>query len=187
MQPVSVAFFWHQHQPYYPDDVAGEVLMPWVRLHGTKDYYGMALHLKEVPEFHCTINLVPSLLVQLQRYTAHGGSDRHLDVSRVPADGLNEADLNYLLDNFFMASVDSMIRPYDRYFELYLRRGFGIDGVEQAAVAPAGRMGDPLEGGEHRLERGTQVLLDDRADRVEGGGRHAIAQHSKLVDDLARE
>ena len=69
MQPVSLAFFWHQHQPYYPDDVAGETLMPWVRLHGTKDYYGMAMHVKEVPEFRCTINLVPSLLVQLQAYT----------------------------------------------------------------------------------------------------------------------
>ena len=44
--------------------------MPWVRLHGTKDYYGMAMHLLEVPEFRCTINLVPSLLVQILRYTA---------------------------------------------------------------------------------------------------------------------
>ena len=44
MQPVSLALFWHQHQPYYPDDVSGECLMPWVRLHGTKDYWGMAMH-----------------------------------------------------------------------------------------------------------------------------------------------
>ena len=36
--------------------------MPWVRLHGVKDYYGMALHLLEFPEMRCTINLVPSLL-----------------------------------------------------------------------------------------------------------------------------
>jgi alpha-amylase/alpha-mannosidase (GH57 family) len=133
MQPVSVAFFWHQHQPYYPDDVSGETLMPWVRLHGTKDYIGMALHLKEVPEFHCTINLVPSLISQLQRYTDRGGSDRHLDLSRMPADGLAEDDLHDLLDNFFMASVDTMVRPHARYFDLYLRRGFGIDSAEQAA------------------------------------------------------
>jgi alpha-amylase/alpha-mannosidase (GH57 family) len=127
MQPVSLAFLWHQHQPYYPDDVGGETLMPWVRLHGTKDYYGMALHIKEVPEFRCTINLVPSLLVQLQRYTNRGGSDRHLDLSRLPADGLSQADALYLLDHFFMANVDNMIRPYRRYYELYLRRGFGSD------------------------------------------------------------
>src|SRR5579871_2027272 len=107
MQPISLAFLWHQHQPYYSDAVSGETLMPWVRLHGTKDYYGMALHLKEVPEFRCTINLVPSLLVQLQAYTERGGSDRHLDVSRMPADGLSETDAVYLLDHFFMASAEN--------------------------------------------------------------------------------
>jgi alpha-amylase/alpha-mannosidase (GH57 family) len=132
MQPVALALLWHQHQPYYPDDVAGETLMPWVRLHGTKDYYGMAMHIKEVPEFRCTVNLVPSLLVQIQAYTDQGGSDRHLDVSRAPADDLSEADAHYLLDNFFMANLDGMIRPYPRYHELYLKRGFGTDPVENA-------------------------------------------------------
>ena len=34
MTSVSLALMWHQHQPYYPDDVAGENPMPWVRLHG---------------------------------------------------------------------------------------------------------------------------------------------------------
>src|SRR5947209_921748 len=91
MPTVSLALMWHQHQPYYPDDVTGENPMPWVRLHGTKDYLGMAMHLDEVPEFHCTINLVPSLLVQLQAYV-DGATDRHLMVSRVPADGLSHAD-----------------------------------------------------------------------------------------------
>ena len=66
--------------------------MPWVRLHGTKDYWGMALHLEEVPEMRCTINLVPSLLAQLQAYTERGPQDEHLRVSRLPADGLSEAD-----------------------------------------------------------------------------------------------
>ncbi|MGE4001708.1 MAG: alpha-amylase/alpha-mannosidase, partial [Planctomycetaceae bacterium] len=105
MQPVSLALFWHQHQPYYPDDVSGECLMPWVRLHGTKDYYGMAMHLLEAPEFHCTLNLVPSLLVLILRYTDQNGSDRHLDVTKIPANSLSEADALYLLDHFFMANV----------------------------------------------------------------------------------
>lgn len=78
MPPVSLAFFWHQHQPYYPNDLTGENEFPWVRLHGTKDYWGMARHIQEVPEFRCTINLVPSLLVQLLKYTEGSGSDRHL-------------------------------------------------------------------------------------------------------------
>ena len=133
--PVTLALLWHQHQPYYPDDVSGETLMPWVRLHATKDYYGMAMHLLEVPEFRCTINLVPSLIVQLQRYTHHNGSDRHLDVSRMPANGLAEEDLNYLLDNFFMANVSSMVQPHARYHELYLKRGFNVDNAHIGSQA----------------------------------------------------
>src|SRR5262245_7022607 len=127
MSGIALAFLWHQHQPYYPDDVAGDNPMPWVRLHGVKDYYGMALHLLEFPEMRCTINLVPSLLVQLRAYTEGGATDRYLNVSRVPADGLTEEDCLFLLDHFFNANHDFMIRPYPRYGELLLRRGAGRD------------------------------------------------------------
>ncbi|HUY88969.1 MAG TPA: glycoside hydrolase family 57 protein [Pirellulales bacterium] len=133
MHDISLAFFWHQHQPYYPDDVAGENPMPWVRLHGTKDYWGMAMLLKEVPEFHATINLVPSLLWQLTAYTERGHEDAHLRVSRLPADGLSEQDMTYLLDNFFMVHPDHMIRPYARFNELYQKRGLSIDPASRAA------------------------------------------------------
>ncbi|MEN6407516.1 MAG: glycoside hydrolase family 57 protein [Thermoguttaceae bacterium] len=132
MHEVALAFFWHQHQPYYPDDVAGENPMPWVRLHGTKDYWGMAMLLKEAPELHATINLVPSLLQQLAAYTDHGHQDTHLRVSRLPADGLNEDDAFYLMDNFFMVHPDHMIRPFPRYFELYKKRGLGVDSADRA-------------------------------------------------------
>ncbi|WP_437206410.1 alpha-amylase/alpha-mannosidase [Planctomicrobium sp. SH664] len=131
MQPVALALFWHQHQPYYPDDVTGETLMPWVRLHGTKDYIGMALHVKEVPEFRCSMNLVPSLLLQIERYL-NGGSDRQLDVSRLPADSLSQADAYYLLDHFFMANEATMIRPFPRYHELYQRRALGRESAAEA-------------------------------------------------------
>lgn len=131
MQAVALALMWHQHQPYYPDDVSGENPMPWVRLHGTKDYIGMVLHLEEVPEFRCTINLVPSLLVQIQAY-AGGATDKHLQVSRMPADGLSREDASYLLDNFYMAFADTMIRPHARYWELYQQRGLGVDSAKQA-------------------------------------------------------
>jgi alpha-amylase/alpha-mannosidase (GH57 family) len=132
MPDVAVAFLWHQHQPYYPDDVAGENLMPWVRLHGIKDYYGMALHLLECPEMRCVINLVPSLLQQLEGYCHHGATDRPLTLSRRPAADLTEEDCLYLLDHFFMANPDHMIRPAARYFDLYLRRGLGRNSAREA-------------------------------------------------------
>jgi alpha-amylase/alpha-mannosidase (GH57 family) len=132
MAEIALALFWHQHQPYYPDDVAKENPMPWVRLHGVKDYWGMALHLFEYPAMRCTINLVPSLLVQLQAYTERGASDRFLDVTRIPAADLAEADALFLLDHFFMANHEQMIRPYPRYAELFQRRGAGRNTAKEA-------------------------------------------------------
>src|SRR4051794_4027876 len=132
MAEVAVAFLWHQHQPYYPDDLTGENPMPWVRLHGVKDYYGMALHLLEVPEMRCTINLVPSVLVQLRAYTDQGAADRPLLASRIPAADLTEADALYLLDHFFMAHPEHMIRPWPRYLDLYQRRALGKNSATDA-------------------------------------------------------
>src|SRR5213596_3741620 len=132
MADVALAFLWHQHQPYYPDDVAGENPMPWVRLHGVKDYYGMALHLLEFPEMRCTINLVPSLLFQLQDYTERGATDRPFELSRRPADGLSEEDCLYLLDTFFMANAQTMIRPFPRYYDLLQRRAAGRNTAREA-------------------------------------------------------
>jgi alpha-amylase/alpha-mannosidase (GH57 family) len=129
---VALTLVWHQHQPYYPDDVAGQNPMPWVRLHGVKDYYGMALHLQEFPELRCTINLVPSLLRQLVAYTDEGRTDRCFDVSRVPANSLSEEDCLFLLDNFFMANHGQMILPYARYAELFHRRGGGRNTAREA-------------------------------------------------------
>ncbi|MBN2216842.1 MAG: hypothetical protein JW719_05665 [Pirellulales bacterium] len=132
MHDVCLAILWHQHQPYYPDDVAGRNPMPWVRLHGVKDYWGMAKLLEEAPEFRATINLVPSLLQQLLAYVDHDAEDAHLRVSRLPPDALSREDLYYLLDNAFMVHPDRMIRPYPRYHELYRKRGLGIDSAERA-------------------------------------------------------
>jgi alpha-amylase/alpha-mannosidase (GH57 family) len=132
MAEVALAFLWHQHQPYYPDDLSGANPMPWVRLHGVKDYYGMALHLWEFPEMRCTINLVPSLLTQIAAYTERGATDRPLDTARLPASGLSEADALYLLDTFFMANHEQMIRPLPRYYELLQRRAPGKNTAREA-------------------------------------------------------
>ncbi len=133
MHDVSVALFWHQHQPYYPDDVGGENPMPWVRFHGIKDYWGMAMLLSEVPEMKATVNLVPSLLAQLAAYTDQGHTDTPLRISRLPTDSLAESDVHFLLDNCFMVHPDHMIRPHPRYWELYQKRGLSVDPAARAA------------------------------------------------------
>ena len=39
---TRVAFVWHMHQPFYVDGSTGVHVLPWVRLHALKDYWGMA-------------------------------------------------------------------------------------------------------------------------------------------------
>ena len=43
---TRVAILWHMHQPYYEDLVTHEHILPWVRLHALKDYYGMVALLR---------------------------------------------------------------------------------------------------------------------------------------------
>ena len=44
---TRVAILWHMHQPYYEDLATREHILPWVRLHALKDYYGMVALLRE--------------------------------------------------------------------------------------------------------------------------------------------
>ncbi|HEY9658344.1 MAG TPA: hypothetical protein V6C65_07825, partial [Allocoleopsis sp.] len=53
--PLYVAFIWHQHQPLYKSSLKGEYRLPWVRLHGTKDYLDLVLMLERYPRLHQTV------------------------------------------------------------------------------------------------------------------------------------
>ncbi|HEY6192373.1 MAG TPA: glycoside hydrolase family 57 protein [Bacteroidota bacterium] len=67
-QPLYLNIIWHQHQPLYLDPGLDQLQGPWVRTHGTKDYYDMASMLEQFPDVHCTFNLTSSLLQQLRTY-----------------------------------------------------------------------------------------------------------------------
>jgi alpha-amylase/alpha-mannosidase (GH57 family) len=123
--PIPLAIIWHQHQPYYKDLSTGELLLPWVRLHGIKDYYGMAKLIDEFPGVRCSINLVPSMLDQLLDYTERGATDPFLRSTEIPADALSAKDAHFVLDHFFMAQWDRMIRIYPRFSELLEMRRIG--------------------------------------------------------------
>jgi alpha-amylase/alpha-mannosidase (GH57 family) len=120
---TQVAFLWHMHQPYYEDLVTREHILPWVRLHGLKDYFGMVALLKEFPGIRMTFNLVPSLLVQLEAFAAGRARDRYLEVGLKPAEELTPRDAAFILVNFFHAQRQRMIDPYPRYRELLALRG----------------------------------------------------------------
>ena len=118
---TKVALLWHMHQPFYQDLVTGEHILPWVRLHGLKDYYGMVALLREFPDVKLTFTLVPSLLVQLEAFAANQARDRTLALSLKPASQLTDEEKRFILAHFFHAQRARMIEPYPRYAEL-LRR-----------------------------------------------------------------
>ena len=120
---TKVAILWHMHQPYYQDLATGEHIMPWVRLHALKDYYGMVALLREFPDVRVTFNLVPSLLAQLEAFAEDRASDRCLDLSLKAADALDEADVEFMLEHFFHAHRHHLIGAHPRYAELLARRG----------------------------------------------------------------
>ena len=119
---TRLAILWHMHQPYYEDLATGQHLLPWVRLHAIKDYWGMAALLREFPNVRVTFNLVPSLLIQIQAFAEQRARDRHLDVGLRPAEDLDIGDRAFLVANAFHAPVERMIAPYPRYAELHARR-----------------------------------------------------------------
>src|ERR687888_180722 len=120
---TRVAILWHMHQPYYEDLVTREHILPWVRLHALKDYYGMVALLREFPNVKLTFNLVPSLLVQLEAFAADRARDRYLELSLKPADDLSDGDIDFILVNFFHAQHQRMIAVHPRYAELLALRG----------------------------------------------------------------
>ena len=122
---TNVAILWHMHQPYYEDLATHEHVLPWVRLHALKDYYGMVALAAEFPQLKLTFNLVPSLLVQLEAFAEERARDWHLELGLKPAAALTQNERRILLSEFFHAPRGRMIDPYPRYGELALKRDRG--------------------------------------------------------------
>jgi alpha-amylase/alpha-mannosidase (GH57 family) len=121
-KPLYLNIIWHQHQPLYLDPAKDQLQGPWVRTHGTKDYYDMAALIGKYPKIHCTVNLTSSLLYQLDDYyvqrlkpfvdlkknridakkflhTWEGKTDPWIDLALKPAEEFTGDDLALLLSN----------------------------------------------------------------------------------------
>jgi alpha-amylase/alpha-mannosidase (GH57 family) len=116
---IYVMLLWHMHQPFYKDLAEGVYTMPWVRLHALKDYYGMVAMLKEFPEFHATINLVPSLVSQLQEYARDEVREQAFELAFKPAAQLTSAERETLVAFSFQMNARTMVNRYPRLRELY--------------------------------------------------------------------
>lgn len=121
--PLYLSFLWHMHQPYYRDPLKGLYRLPWVRLHGTKDYLDMVSILDNFPSIKQNFNLVPSLLSQLLDYTLNNAMDEFLELTLKDPSDLTEDERIFILENFFLANWQTMISPFPRYRELLEKRG----------------------------------------------------------------
>ena len=119
---LHVAFIWHMHQPLYKDRLGGRYLMPWVRLHGTKDYLDMVSILRHYPEIRQTFNLVPSLLEQVMDYARGDAVDRAQELTLAPISTWSASDRAYVMMRFFDVQWDRMLAPFPRYHQLALKR-----------------------------------------------------------------
>ncbi len=127
--PLYVAFIWHQHQPLYKSPHSGtsepisqHYHLPWVRLHGTKDYLDLVLILERYPQLHQTVNLVPSLILQLEDYVAGTAFDPYLELTLTATEQLTPQQQEFIIQHFFDANHHTLIDPHPRYRQLYAQR-----------------------------------------------------------------
>jgi len=123
MKELAVAFLWHLHQPYYTDPLTKTAPLPWVRLHAIKGYFDMGILLDEHPDVRVTVNLTPSLLLQLQELADGSVADLFWTHTARPAADLTGDERVFILRHFFSANWDTVIRPHDRYYGLLFQRG----------------------------------------------------------------
>lgn len=119
---INVAILWHMHQPYYFDPLKNKFMLPWVRLHATKDYLDMLLIVEEFPEIKLIFNVVPSLLKQIREYES-GATDIFLEHTLIEAEELKEEQKIFIIENFFLANWNTMVYKFPKYRELLEKRG----------------------------------------------------------------
>ena len=119
---LSIAFYWHMHQPVYQLTPESDYLMPWVRLHAIKDYLDMVNLIEKFKKIKLNFNLVPVLLDSLIDYGEKGFHDLHSRISIKDTEDLTNDDKEFILNNFFDANYQTMIFPHEEYNKLYQKR-----------------------------------------------------------------
>ncbi|PIQ90767.1 MAG: glycoside hydrolase [Candidatus Omnitrophica bacterium CG11_big_fil_rev_8_21_14_0_20_41_12] len=119
---LNLAFIFHMHQPYYKNLLTQESDLPWVRLHGVKDYLDMVQILEKFPKIKQTFNVVPSLFEQIEDYNNGKVRDKFFELSKKPADQLSQEDKEFILKNFFSINNDKVISIFPRYYQLHAQK-----------------------------------------------------------------
>ena len=98
IKKLSIAFYWHMHQPVYQLSPDGDYLMPWVRLHSVKDYLDMVEILSKFKKIKLNFNLVPVLLDAIIDYAENGMHDIHSRLTVTPIETLSEDEKLFIIN-----------------------------------------------------------------------------------------
>ena len=113
------------HQPYYREGLDGNYQLPWVYLHGIKDYADMAAHLEAHPAMKSVVNFAPVLLeqiddysMQLKDYLADGSAMRdpllNILAGTTPIP-IHREGRRSLIENCRRAHAPRMIEPHPQF------------------------------------------------------------------------
>jgi len=119
MNRIHLAVLWHMHQPQYRDPETGRYVLPWTRLHATKDYLGMVKLFEEFPKFHATCNMVPSLCMQLEEYATGTFNEPWFSLAFKSTDTLTREDKSEIVSRAFQVNHERLMNRWPRFVELY--------------------------------------------------------------------
>ena len=102
------------------------MVLPWVRLHAVKDYLNLPLLLSTWPQVRHTMNVVPSLLAQLDAYVS-GAQDTLLTLCLKDVDSLADDEKHTLAHDCSVLQRSTMTSDLPRYGDL-------IDRIEENGI-----------------------------------------------------
>src|SRR3972149_1263291 len=118
---IDLCILWHRHQPRYVHPLSGRPALPWVRLHACASYLDMARALEKRPEVRVTVNLVPSLVEQLEAMLS-GEKDDLERIADKNADSLDDEERRVVVSRSFSVRWNRVIDPRPRYGDLLAKR-----------------------------------------------------------------
>lgn len=119
MKKLSLAIYWHMHQPVY--EIEGTYLMPWTRLHAVKDYLDMELFLERFPKLKLNFDVVPALIDTIIDYS-NDANDIHSELTTTTVENLTDEEKSFILNNFFSPKFETMLYKSENYKNLYQKR-----------------------------------------------------------------
>ena len=118
MKKLNIAFIWHFHQPNYQQNYESEFLLPWTRLHASKDYLDMLKKIDNFKNLKLNFDFSPVLLSSLQKYT-QGLQDTHLKLLLKDVEDLTNEDKIFILNNYFDLNYKNMVLTRQYFAQLY--------------------------------------------------------------------